>query len=315
MDKITMLGTGHAMTFDCFNTCFVYENENGKMLVDTGGGKQLLQQFRKTGINASEIDAVFISHRHTDHMMGLPWLFRTIGGPAGGRPVTMYLHTDVYRVALGLVELLFPERKEDIGKTVRFVEVRHGDETEVLGRKVRFVDLNSPNVPQFGFVMELGNGERFIFHGDVPFDEANREEFQGVEIMMHEAFNLAGEKFGPPPMGVPGGGMLPMAGGSGGGMPPMPGGPGGGMPPMPGKPGGGMPPIPGKPGGKPGKMGHSTVKDAAGYAQSLGIKTLILVHGNDNDLLHRKEKYIAEASGEFVGTIYAPDDFDVIELS
>ena len=34
MDRITMLGTGHAMVFACFNTCFVYENENGKMLAE-----------------------------------------------------------------------------------------------------------------------------------------------------------------------------------------------------------------------------------------------------------------------------------------
>jgi ribonuclease Z len=67
--------------------------------------------------------------------------------------------------------------------------------------------------------------------------------------------------------------------------------------------------------GKPGKMGHSTVKQAASYAQSLDVKTLILIHGSDDDLPHRKAAYTQEARQSFSGTIYAPDDLDVIELT
>lgn len=75
--------------------------------------------------------------------------------------------------------------------------------------------------------------------------------------------------------------------------------------------------MPGGPGGKPGKpgrMGHSTVKEAAGYGQSLEAETLILVHGTDSDLANRKKSYIKEAAEAFTGTIYAPDDLDKIEL-
>ena len=265
-----MLGTGHAMVMDCFNTCFVYENENGKMLVDTGGGGQLLRQLRDAGISLGEINHIFVSHQHTDHFLGLFWTFR--GGPGGGGSTSVYLHEDLMRIAKGMLGLLMPESLERGG--TNFVTVHHGEEMEILGRKVRFFDTKATNVPQYGFVMTLGNGKRFVFHGDVPFDESNRSELQGAEIFMHEAFNLESE--GP-------------------GMPGMPGGPGG-------------------PGG-PGKMGHSTVKQAAGYAQSLGVQTLILVHGSDNDLEHRQEKYTAEARQAFDGTIYVPYDLDVIELN
>ncbi len=46
MEKIIMLGTGHAMTLDCFNTCFVLQNNRQEnILVDTGGGLQIIKQF------------------------------------------------------------------------------------------------------------------------------------------------------------------------------------------------------------------------------------------------------------------------------
>ena len=39
MEKLTLLGTGHALTLDCYNTCFTLENSEGEhLLVDTGGG-------------------------------------------------------------------------------------------------------------------------------------------------------------------------------------------------------------------------------------------------------------------------------------
>ena len=190
MERITMLGTGHAMVFDCFNTCFVYENENGKMLVDTGGGGQLLGQMRKAGIDDWDISAVYVSHRHTDHIMGLPWLFRGLGRD---RKLKLYFHEDVMRVATGMMELLFPDTMESLPEGVEFVMVRDGDTAEILGRHVEFMDLHSPNVPQFGFKLTLEDGGAMVFHGDVPFHEANRERITGAEWLLHEAFCLYSE--------------------------------------------------------------------------------------------------------------------------
>ena len=280
MERITMLGTGHAMVFDCFNTCFVYENENGKMLVDTGGGGQLLGQMRKAGIDDWDISAVYVSHRHTDHIMGLPWLFRGLGRD---RKLKLYFHEDVMRVATGMMELLFPDTMESLPEGVEFITVRDGDTAEILGRHVEFMDLHSPNVPQFGFKLTLEDGGAMVFHGDVPFHEANRERITGAEWLLHEAFNLSTEKMGPPPGGK------------------------GGPPPM-GKGGPGGPP----PGGK--GPGHSTVKQAASYARSLRVKNLLLFHGSDNDIQNRKAAYTAEARTEFDGPIYVPDDLEVIDL-
>ena len=40
--KLTMLGTGHAVVTECYNTCFVLSENNKHFLVDGGGGSTIL---------------------------------------------------------------------------------------------------------------------------------------------------------------------------------------------------------------------------------------------------------------------------------
>lgn len=59
---------------------------------------------------------------------------------------------------------------------------------------------------------------------------------------------------------------------------------------------------------------HSTARDAAELAQSLGVENLVLYHTEDKNIARRKELYTAEAKGYFRGNVYVPDDLDVMEL-
>ena len=40
--RLTLLGTGHAMTTACYNTCFALTVQGRHLLVDGGGGSGLL---------------------------------------------------------------------------------------------------------------------------------------------------------------------------------------------------------------------------------------------------------------------------------
>ena len=41
MQKIIMLGVGHGFVYQLYNTCFLMQNDNQYLLVDTGGGVQI----------------------------------------------------------------------------------------------------------------------------------------------------------------------------------------------------------------------------------------------------------------------------------
>ena len=59
---------------------------------------------------------------------------------------------------------------------------------------------------------------------------------------------------------------------------------------------------------------HSTAQDAGRLAQQLGVKNLLLYHTEDKTLETRKKSYTEEASREFSGMVYVPDDLEKILL-
>ena len=76
MGKIIMLGTGHSLVYDIFNTCFLMENNDEFLLVDTGGGAEILRRLKINGVSLKNLHNIFISHCHVDHILGLMWILK-----------------------------------------------------------------------------------------------------------------------------------------------------------------------------------------------------------------------------------------------
>ena len=49
MDKIIMLGTGHGSVMNSYNTCFLLQNNDENLLVDTGGSIQIIKNLQTKG--------------------------------------------------------------------------------------------------------------------------------------------------------------------------------------------------------------------------------------------------------------------------
>ena len=73
---ITMLGTGNALATRIYSTCFILHGEKGLLLVDAGGGNGILTQLEKAGIRPDSISDLFVTHAHTDHLLGCIWMMR-----------------------------------------------------------------------------------------------------------------------------------------------------------------------------------------------------------------------------------------------
>jgi len=70
--KIIPIGVGSAFSTTNYNACILLEIGTHKMLLDAGS--DLKYMLRDANVKTADIDAVFISHLHNDHVGGLEYL-------------------------------------------------------------------------------------------------------------------------------------------------------------------------------------------------------------------------------------------------
>jgi ribonuclease Z len=90
MIKITVLGTSSATgTKDRNFPGVALEYDGGLYLFDCGEGTQ--RQLAIYGINMSKIKAIFLTHIHGDHVMGVPGLVRTLAMNKRTEPLDIFI--------------------------------------------------------------------------------------------------------------------------------------------------------------------------------------------------------------------------------
>ena len=273
-----MLGTGNATVTQIYNTCFVLATDTTRLLVDAGGGNGILSQLKKVDFPISEVHHLFVTHAHTDHVLGVIWVIRMVAQCKGYEgQLHVYGHDKVMRVIRTIIDMILAKKQlQKVEERVVFHLLEDGEVFEVGDMKLTCFDIHSTKEKQFGFRAELpveGVGSDasreeeskpmvLACLGDEPYNPLNRSYIEGADWMMCEAFCLYADRdtF------------------------------------------------------KPYEKCHSTALDAGKLAAELGVKNLILYHTEEKTLASRKEKYSLEAAEFFKGRIVVPDDLEVIEL-
>ncbi len=196
--KLTMLGTGSAMATACYNTCFALEEDGRVFLVDAGGGNGILGQLEKARIPWQCMEALFVTHKHMDHILGVLWVIRLFTqAMASGKelnPLRVYGHEEVIGILRYLTELmLVPEQVKFMGNGVALIPVTDGQQVSILGKTVTFFDIRSEKALQFGFTMELPGG-KLACCGDEPGSPDCAPYLLGSRYLMLEAFCLYSQK-------------------------------------------------------------------------------------------------------------------------
>ena len=196
MNKITMLGTGNALVSHIYNTCFVLETDNTRLLVDAGGGNGILTQLRKADFHISELHHLFVTHAHTDHILGVIWVVRTVAQCKGyvGK-MHVYGNDKVMRVIRTIIDMVLAKKQLDkVAERVAFHELTDGERFDVGDMRLTCFDIHSTKEKQFGFRAELPDGTVLACLGDEPYNQLNRQFVENADWMMCEAFCLYADR-------------------------------------------------------------------------------------------------------------------------
>ncbi len=196
---LTMLGTGNAAATRCYNTCFALRFGEEFFLTDAGGGNGILSQLQQANIPLSQIHSLFITHAHTDHILGAVWVVRMIAQMMNAGKYCGKLHIFGHDEAIETLEWICRRTLPSnvcihFGTDILFSQLTDGEAFSVPGMRGIAFDIGSTKTKQFGYCLNLPDGQRLVCLGDEPFAERTRKHVSGADWLLCEAFCLYADR-------------------------------------------------------------------------------------------------------------------------
>jgi ribonuclease Z len=193
---VTLLGTGHPEpSLERFGPATLVEARGQRLLFDAGRGAA--QRIWELATPVGEIRRVFLTHLHSDHVVGLPdvwltgWLRNAFGRRNGplqvfGPPGTEALARSLRQAYAEDVRARNPGSPDStvdiIGHDVEEGAVYDQDGVRVIAFTV---DHGNPPLPSFGYRVEHG-GRSIVISGDTRRSENLIRFAQQTDLLIHE---------------------------------------------------------------------------------------------------------------------------------
>ena len=196
--RVTLLGTGSpAPVMRRFGPGVLVEAGGRKLLIDCGRGTT--QRLLQAGLRLGQVDALFLTHLHSDHVVGIPDLWLTgwleasyaqrkgplrVHGPQGTRALMQGL-TQAYQwdiqARIADQNLSADSVRAEVQEFKTGVVYEHGG-VKVTAFEVDHGDLLKPAV---GFRVDYG-GRSVTVSGDTRFSENLIRHAAGTDLLVHQ---------------------------------------------------------------------------------------------------------------------------------
>lgn len=195
MNQIIMLGTGNATVTQCYNTCFLLETSSTRLLVDAGGGNGVLRQLQRAGVAIRDLHHLFVTHAHTDHVLGVIWVIRMVAQCKDYEGLLhVYGHDKVLLVLRTIIDMILAKKQlARVAQRVVFHQLEDGDRFPVGDMTIQCFDIHSTKEKQYGFRAELP-GTTVACLGDEPYNQQNRLMVEHADWLLCEAFCLYADR-------------------------------------------------------------------------------------------------------------------------
>ncbi|WP_196593064.1 MBL fold metallo-hydrolase [Pectinatus sottacetonis] len=205
MREVIMLGTGNAMVTKYYNTCFAVRlNEKEFFLVDAGGGNTILKQLETVGLKYNMLHHMFVTHGHTDHILGVIWIIRKIASLAEQDKyagiLNIYGSVEVINIIRTIAELTLKDKDlAQIGKSIMLMPVKDREVKMIFAAEVTFFNIFSTKKAQFGFRLIFPDGYKLSCLGDEPYNTKCCDIVNNSDLLLLEAYCLYSDrdKFNP----------------------------------------------------------------------------------------------------------------------
>ena len=194
--RITLLGTGCPQVDQRrFGPASLVCAGEQRFLIDCGSG--VTQRLLGAGSSGAELDAVLLTHLHSDHVIDLYQLIISSWHQGRGRPQCIFGPAGTRAFAEATMELWRREREQRIEWERRastaaleldVVEFGEGWIWDAGGVRIAAFEVDHrPMQPAFGFLFET-DGCRVVFSGDTTVCDNLIAWGKGADLLVHECF-------------------------------------------------------------------------------------------------------------------------------
>jgi ribonuclease Z len=200
--RVTLLGTGAPPPLlDRFGPSTLIEVGSEKFIFDAGRGA--MQRLHQLGIPFADITGIFLTHHHSDHVVGFvdlwltgwigrPWGMRKtplrVWGPEGTKQMMEHL-PKAFHVDIRVRSHSYPPegvKLEADGINEGMVYDRNGVRVTAFE-----VDHGGEDLPAFGYRINY-RGHSAVLSGDTTFNENLIRHADGTDLLVHEVTATAG---------------------------------------------------------------------------------------------------------------------------
>ncbi len=203
--RVSFLGTGAGNCIHRAHTAIVLDCPDGtRLLLDGGSGNSTLRHGAELGIYAESFEHVLLSHRHGDHMGGLPHIQgrRTQMAPTADPLIVHSLEESLVGLQNLFRAVSITHRVDQDGVTttegnrvVAWDSVETGQWVSLgADTRARCFEVNHIG-GAVGWRVESG-GICVVFSGDTRYSDSLVEASQGADLLIHEALSTDDDKEG-----------------------------------------------------------------------------------------------------------------------
>ena len=199
---VTLLGTGAAIPeVERFGPSILVQAGNQTLLFDVGRGAH--QRLAQTGVAAGQIDAVFLTHLHSDHIIGIPDLWLTgwltsrrnrpweVFGPAGTLAMMNALKVAFRADINARIDETGGRVPPATGAEVNAHEIQPGVVYERDGLRVSAIRVEHRAIaPAYGYRIDYA-GRSVVLSGDTSVSQNLVEAAAGTQLFVHEIFQAS----------------------------------------------------------------------------------------------------------------------------
>ena len=193
--ELTLLGTGcPSVDLDRLGPANLVDGgPSSRLLIDCGSG--VTHRLLEAGCPGSQLDALLITHLHSDHIVDLFQLIISSWHQGRKYPQRIFGPPGIKKFVDGLMKLWAPELTQRVAHEKRpsaaaleteVTEISDGDTLNFKHITVKVVEVNHlPVRHAFGFIFETSNA-RLAISGDTTYCPALIKAAKNVDMLVHE---------------------------------------------------------------------------------------------------------------------------------